>query len=210
MNVSATGPFQTVGSLILASNSPRRREFLHNLGLTFEVIPAVIEEQSSLTESPWEYVMRLSREKSSHIAAQRPEAWVLGADTIVVMDGVIRGKPADAREAEDIIKRLSGKRHAVITGYCICRESSATVVQDAVETEVDFADISDEVCSAYVMTGEPFDKAGGYAIQGIGGFLVEKIRGSHSNVVGLPLSEVVRDLLHLGAMRPRVLREPTT
>ncbi len=198
------GPFETVGRLILASNSPRRHIFLKDLGLSFLVRPAELEESPGPAESPYDYVIRLAHEKAQTIANSDPDAWVLGADTTVVLAGTIMGKPRDSEDAERMLRTLAGKVHEVITGYCVCRARDSILAQRAVKSMVEFAGLSDEAIRAYVMTGESLDKAGGYAIQGHGGFLVARIQGSYSNVVGLPLAEMVADLVKLGAIRPRL------
>ncbi|MEW6219242.1 MAG: nucleoside triphosphate pyrophosphatase [Thermodesulfobacteriota bacterium] len=201
---SRKGPFRSLLPLVLASASPRRQAFLDELGLEFRVWPAMVEEAPAPAEDPVAYVLRLAAAKAEAVSRSCPETWVLGADTAVVVDGDILGKPADAREAEGMVKSLAGKRHTVVTGYALCHAQGEAVIQGSAETEVDFTDVPDEVCQAYALTGEPLDKAGGYAIQGCGGFLVESIRGSASNVVGLPLAELVRDLLRLGIIEPRL------
>jgi septum formation protein len=135
------------------------------------------------------------------VASARPEAWVLAADTIVEVDGEILGKPVDAADAVRLLKKLRNRWHAVWTGFCLMRDKA--VMTGVVRSEVRFGDFSDAVCVAYVATGEPLDKAGAYGIQGKGAFLVREIKGSYSNVVGLPLHEVVDALLAQGIIEPR-------
>lgn len=197
------GPFQSLGRLILASRSPRRRAYLLELGLDFEAIAADVAEEPRPGESPPAFVLRAAGEKAGIIAGLYPEAWVLGADTAVVVDNDILGKPADAAEALAMLKRLAGRWHEVVTGFHLCRGKGRETAGQAVRTEVRFASFDEETARAYVRTGEPLDKAGAYGIQGQGGFLVAEIRGSYSNVVGLPLAELVAELLRLGIIAPR-------
>jgi septum formation protein len=193
--------FHTVAELVLASASPRRQRFLHELGLEFAVQPADVDETLLPGELPAVFVRRLAEEKAKVVAAARPSAWVLAADTIVELDGEILGKPSDAADAVRLLKVLRNRWHAVWTGFCLRRE--AAVMIGVVRSEVRFGDFSDAVCAAYVATGEPLDKAGAYGIQGKGAFLVREIKGSYSNVVGLPLHEVVDALAAQGIIEPR-------
>ena len=188
--------------MILASASPRRKEMLQDLGLDFEVLPANVDETVQPGESPQEFVQRAASEKAMDIAADHPDAWVLGADTIVVYEGDILGKPGDANDAIKVLKRLSGQMHRVFTGFCLQWKQDNFAVSHVIATEVYFASFSEETAHAYVYTGEPLDKAGAYGIQGRGGVLVEKINGSYSNVVGLPLAETIEELLHYGVIVP--------
>lgn len=193
--------FTVNGELVLASASPRRRGFLEELGLPFLCRPAEIVEVQEAGEGPAAFVSRLAREKATAIAELLPTAWVLGADTVVVLDEQILGKPADPAAATAMLRQLSGRWHQVWTGFAIYRADRALLVERAVTTEVCFAGLSPELIAAYVATGEPLDKAGSYGIQGQGGCLVEEVRGSYSNVVGLPLAEVIGELLTLGVLQ---------
>jgi len=183
----------------LASASPRRRELLEGLGFRFGVRPAKIDESTRSGESARDYVLRLAVEKARWISAQSPEAIVLGADTAVVLDGEILGKPGGEAEAIRILRMLSGKSHTVLTAIAVCGPMEDAAV---VSTRVQFRSLLDEEIDWYVKTQEPFDKAGGYAIQGIGSFLVQEIEGSFSNVVGLPLSETLQMLGRAGMKFP--------
>lgn len=196
------GCFQTVGRLILASGSPRRREFLQALGLVFEVQPAAIIEKPEPRETPRRFVERLAQEKARTVVARERAAAILAADTVVVLAGELLGKPRDEEEAAAMLRQLAGRTHQVWTGFALYRDAEL-LRRQTVRTEVTFAQYDEEVGRAYVRTGEPLDKAGAYGIQGRGGFLVEKISGSYSNVVGLPLSEVVNALLEFGVIAPR-------
>lgn len=182
--------------LTLASRSPRRREMLEQLGLTLELRPADTDESPLPGEPPGEYVRRVAREKARAVAGET----VLAADTAVVVDGSILGKPRDAEDARRMLRALSGRTHEVMTGVCAARAGREAVV--AVTTEVRFVPLAEDVIAWYVATGEPFDKAGAYAVQGAGGALVEEVRGSVSNVVGLPLAETLSLLARLGFATP--------
>ncbi len=194
--------FRTTGRLILASSSPRRRQLLGDLGLNFEIITADVDERPVFEETPPEFVSRISLEKCMSVSSVCLDGTILGADTVVVLGGEILGKPADRESAKDMLKRLSGRWHEVWTGFCIFSQGQAVTVQRAVKTDVLFARLTDKVCDAYVKTGEPMDKAGAYGIQGVGGVFVERVKGSYTNVVGLPLAEVVKELESLCVITP--------
>lgn len=187
--------FSTTAKLILASGSPRRREFLEELGLEFLVRAADVPEELSAGESPEEFVRRLSLEKAKAVSVSHPDCWVLGADTVVVSEGEILGKPSGPEQAWTMLKGLNGRWHEVWTGFSLHHGKLSVSVQEAVVTKVRFARMADEVLQLYAFSGEPLDKAGAYGIQGRGGMLVEQIAGSYSNVVGLPLVEVINALL---------------
>jgi septum formation protein len=178
--------------LVLASSSPRRAELLRAAGFTFEVQPQEVDERLLPGEEPAEHVVRLAREKASRAGRARPDAVVLGADTVVVVDGFVLGKPGDDRDAAAMLRRLSGRTHSVLTGIAICADSSLS--EATARTEVQFVRLGDEEIAWYVSTGEPRDKAGAYAIQGLASRFVERIDGSYSNVVGLPVALVARML----------------
>jgi septum formation protein len=178
-------------SFILASASPRRRALLRQVGLSFRVVPSRVEEVNQCGTEPQRHAVYWATVKAQEVAQRYPGEWVLGADTIVVLEGSILGKPADALDAARMLSRLSGRSHEVITGLCLSREQAAVREQFAVETKVFMKRFTPEEIRGYIDTGEPMDKAGAYGIQGIGGCLVERIEGSYSNVVGLPVCEVV-------------------
>ena len=201
--MSHKGLFRTNVRLILASASPRRKEMLAKLGLDFEVLTAEVDEVPLNGESPQDFVLRAAIEKASDIAGNHPDAWVLGADTIVVHRGDILGKPKDAGDALKLLMRLSGQMHKVLTGCCLKWEQENISVSQVIATDVYFSAFSEAIAAAYVATGEPLDKAGAYGIQGYGGTLVEKINGSYSNVVGLPLAETVDEMLRYKIIQPR-------
>ncbi len=203
MTKQHTGPFRTATPLVLASGSPRRRELLADLGLEFEVSPSALPEPAPLADEPsLDYARRMAELKTRDVAARFPDRTVLGADTIVVLGGEIMGKPKDEANALAMLTRLSGMTHQVVTGFCVIRPGGEVVTQ-SVSTDVDMR-ISDEAeLKSYIATGEPMDKAGAYAIQGIGTFLVTAIRGSYTNVVGLPVARVLEVLSSWGVTTPR-------
>jgi len=177
--------------LVLASASPRRAELLKFMGLDFEIIPSLVDESWIKPESPQEHVLRLSREKAWAVSLDYPDAAVLGADTIVVIDNEILGKPADRFEAEGMLKKLRGRVHEVFTGFAVIDQAAGTSISRSVRSLVTFRLIADDEIAWYVKTPEPYDKAGSYAVQGLGAFFIREINGSYTNVMGLPLCEVV-------------------
>lgn len=182
--------------IVLASGSPRRRELLEQLGLEFAIRAADIDESVRDGEPPLDYVQRLSVEKAAAVAVPAGTL-VIAADTTVDVDGVIFGKPADEAEARSMLAAISGRRHHVHTGVTVrLDDRSATA---AVSTAVDVAPIDEATAAWYIATGEPFDKAGGYALQGAGGVFVAGVEGSVSNVIGLPLAELVELARRVGA-----------
>jgi septum formation protein len=184
-----------IDPLILASKSPRRRYLLKQAGLEFSVIPSQVDEASVACTSPADYVKTLAEMKAADIARRYPESWVIGADTIVFINQTVLGKPGTREDARNMLWQLSGKTHQVLTGYCICCESQSDVFSETVTTDVLFKELTDREIEWYIHTDEPFDKAGAYAIQGLGTFLVKSITGSYTNVVGLPVCEVIEHLI---------------
>ncbi|OEY65212.1 Maf family protein [Marinobacter sp. X15-166B] len=180
--------------LVLASASPRRAELLRQMGLAFTVCPVGIDETPMPAEPPREYVVRLAHDKAvaGYRAAADPGVRVLGADTSVVLDGCILGKPVDAADARDTLRRLSGQTHTVMTAIALASATGCTT--RLVSTEVRMRTLSEAQIRAYVATGEPMDKAGSYGIQGLGGIFVEELQGNYSAVVGLPV-DVTAELL---------------
>ena len=185
--------------LILASKSPRRSDLLEKAGLAFSIIPSDFDESSVTVSDPELYVKTLAKLKATDVSEKHPDSWVLGADTIVLIDDSILGKPGSKDEARTMLKQLSGKTHQVITGYCLCCPKK-DIISETVKTDVRFKTLRDAEIEWYIQTGEPFDKAGAYAIQGIGASLVESINGSYTNVVGLPLCEVMEHLINEGVV----------
>lgn len=184
--------------LILASRSPRRRYLLEQAGLSFSVIPSAVDEDAIEVTEPAAYVKTLAQAKAEAVAREYPDSWVLGSDTVVTIDRTILGKPGDPEEARRMLEQLSGQSHDVYTGYAIVCKNRRRIVTEAIRTDVQFKKLNAKEIDWYIQTGEPFDKAGAYAIQGMGTFLVRRINGSYTNVVGLPVCEVIEDLLRLG------------
>jgi septum formation protein len=182
--------------LVLASASPRRQEILRAAGLRFEVLPANIPEEPLPDEDPRTCAERLAREKALAVARLRPDGTVLGADTVVVIDNQILGKPADASHAARMLRLLSGREHRVITGVCLVADGRHSVASET--TVVTMSEISDEEIRDYIASGEPMDKAGAYAIQGVASRWIPRIKGDYSNVVGLPVAVVCRMLRERG------------
>lgn len=187
-------------SIILASESTRRVDILRTLGISFSIVPPDIDERQKKDEPPREYVSRISLEKASSVGNHFPQKWVVAADTVVVYKNKIMGKPKDERDAFKMLKTLSGKWHKVITGYCVLNISKGIIYRDVVETKVFLREMSDDEIIRYINTAEPLGKAGSYAVQGKGGYMVKEIKGSYANVVGLPICEVAEALLSLGVL----------
>ena len=189
------------GHLILASQSPRRHYLLKQAGLVFEVLPSNIDESTVGLEDPVAFVQTLACAKAEAIAARHPRSWIIGADTIVLIDGTILGKPQGQSSARTMLQRLSGQTHQVYTGFTICCRDSGRQITSAVCTDVTFKALSDDEIEWYITSDEPFDKAGAYAIQGLGTFLVKRINGSYTNVEGLPVCEVIEILIQENVIR---------
>ncbi len=198
------GPFQTTCTLVLASSSPRRQGLLSGLGLDFVVRPSESQETVPRPgESPLEYAESNSRLKALDVAQRYPQAVSLGADTIVILNGEILGKPGDENDAFSMLSRLVGRSHEVITSCCVVWPEKEIMVEFSASSFVWLAEQDRDVLKAYVATGEPLDKAGSYAVQGIGAFMVERIEGSYSNVVGLPVDKVIKYLMELKVLKLR-------
>jgi septum formation protein len=192
-------PAKIVSSeLILASASPRRRELLSSLEVPFRVVPAQVQEIPIPHEAPRDFAVRVAEEKALTVGDAYPQAVVIGADTIVAIDEQILGKPRDKHDARQMLELLAGREHAVITGYAIVKIAAEKKTRGFAETRVKISPLVERAITWYINTGEPFDKAGGYAIQGKGAFMVEWIAGSYTNVVGLPLFQVARLLNEMG------------
>ena len=178
--------------LVLASASPRRQELLRSAGISFEVQPADIPENALPGEAAKDCAERLARDKALAVARRRPHDFVLGADTVVVVDGQLLGKPTDAADAARMLRLLSGREHQVITGVCLVVSGQPTVASET--TVVTVSEITEKDIADYVASGEPMDKAGAYAIQGLASRWIPRIEGDYSNVVGLPVALVLRML----------------
>ncbi len=190
--------------LILASASPRRRELLHQIGLDFAVVPSTVAEIVHPDESPEDAAIRLSLDKAREVA-DRPATsarWIIGSDTIVVDGHQLLGKPEDAAAAAAMLQALSGRSHRVVSAYAVIDRYQRLERCEAVTTLVHFRHLTEAEITGYIATGEPFDKAGAYAIQGIGACFVSGIEGSYSNVVGLPLCRLSLTLKQLGVPLP--------
>lgn len=179
--------------LILASESPRRAQLLEQLGLRFRVVPANLEERIPERADP-EEVERLAVDKALAVGNRFPQAVVIGADTVVVVDGYVLGKPGNEREAISMLQRLSGREHTVVTGIAVYQAASHKLESAHEETRVWFRDLDWAEIEGYVLSGEPLDKAGAYGIQGLGAALVRRIEGCYFNVVGLPVARLVEML----------------
>lgn len=188
------------GRIILASASPRRMELLASAGIEFDIHPGDVPEEALPGEAPEDHVVRLAREKALNVASRVEGRFFIGADTVVVCAGEIMGKPKDSADAERMLRKLSGASHQVITGFALYDRERNDVLSGAVTTDVCFKQLRDEEIHAYIATGCPFDKAGAYAIQGGAAHMVKRIDGSYTNVVGLPLCEVVEALRAIGAL----------
>lgn len=176
--------------LILASASPRRRELLASVRLTFEVEASSVEELQRQGEAPETYVRRLAEDKAREVASRHPDAWVIAADTIVFIDGAILEKPRDHEDAVRMLSRIAGRVHEVFTGLTLTNGATDRSYTTVVTTRVKMLNLSPDEIEWYASTGEPMDKAGAYAVQGIGAMFIQSIDGSYTNVVGLPLAEL--------------------
>ena len=189
--------------LILASKSPRRRYLLKQAGVEFTVIPSSFDESALSEANPEVFVRILAEAKAGVVSEQYPQSWVIGADTIVVVDDAILGKPVSKAEARSMLTTLSGRVHRVLTGFSLCRLAENRHYAEVVATDVRFKTLTPDEIEWYVHTSEPFDKAGAYAAQGLGAFMIKHIYGSYSNVVGLPVCEVVESLVREGIVEFR-------
>ena len=182
------------GKIILASQSPRRKELLQSLTKSFEVIPSEVNEKINLALPAEENALAIAREKACYVASRHKGKIIIGADTIVFLDGKIIGKPKDENDAYNILRILSGRQHQVITGVAVV-DSSGNVLEEVEVSTVRIKHLTEEEIISYVSTSEPLDKAGAYAIQGKGAFMIDSYEGSYSNIVGLPLGILKKCLL---------------
>lgn len=176
--------------LILASASPRRHDLLQQTGLPFRVIPSNTDETHRPGETPAAYVQRVAADKAQAVSQEQPGFWILAADTIVTLNDDILGKPGSPEIARKMLTTLSGQTHQVMTAFVLLNETGQSAAAEVVTSEVTFKSISDTEIDAYLATGESFDKAGAYAVQGKGRVLVDRVSGSLTNVIGLPMDEV--------------------
>lgn len=187
--------------LILASSSPRRKHLLENIGVKFRVIEPTGEQEYRGDVKPDIFVKRNAKIKANSVISQANEnEFILSADTIVVINDSVLGKPVDQYDAQKMLKLLSGQIHKVITGYAITSQDQKVFYSDAITTLVKFKKLNQSEIEGYISTGETFDKAGAYAIQGIGSFMIHSISGSYTNVVGLPVARVVNNLQKLNVI----------
>lgn len=188
--------------IILASTSPRRKELLQSVGIKFEVVAPLSDESLLLSENPKDYALRLASEKAISVSQNlEGDFLVIGADTVVVVDDEILGKPSNVEGARAILSKISGREHHVLTAFSISKPKNTIMHSEVVDTKVRVKTLEPDEIEGYIKTGEPMDKAGAYGIQGIGSFLIKGIEGSYTNVVGLPLVEVLEALKKLGALR---------
>jgi len=191
--------------LVLASGSPRRRDLLQNAGVPFSVQPSNIEEKRAAGEDAEEYTLRAARMKAAAVAGcTEPGTWVLAADTTVVLDGTVLGKPRNDADAAKMLRLLSGRRHRVLTAVVLAQAGGDEPFELLCETSVWFRPLDAATIHEYLATGEPMDKAGAYGIQGRGAMLVSSIEGSYTNVVGLPLAETIQLLAEAQVWRPQL------
>jgi len=183
---------------ILASASPRRRELLASIGIEFTVIPSHVPEVRSDDESPEEYVARLSRDKAAEVAREHPSDWIIAADTTVLYGDELLEKPVDADDARRMLAVIAGQTHIVYTGVTLLNVALGHHETRVTTSEVRMLQLSESDIAWYVNTGEPMDKAGAYAVQGIGSMFIDSIHGSFTNVVGLPLATLFRMLRKAG------------
>ncbi len=188
--------------IILASKSPRRQFLLENAGLDFTVYPSRVKEAEFPITQPRDYAMTLAEAKANDVADMYPDSWVIGADSIVWANEKLLEKPRSVEEARDMMAKLSGRTHYVFTGYAIVCRAKAHAFSDVSETAVTFKDLTPAEIEWYIATDEPYDKAGGYAIQGLASFMIKRIDGSYTNVVGLPLCEVMTHLIRQKVIVP--------
>jgi septum formation protein len=185
-------------TIILASASPRRKELLEKIGLRFEVEPSNYEEDMPSALEPHEFAQKISLEKAKVVASKHKNAIVIAADTFIIFGSQILGKPHTEKEARKMLETISGKSHSVITGFSIIDTGTSKTLSKSVETKIYIRKLTLAEIDAYVKSKEPLDKAGAYAIQGLGAIFVEKIEGDYSNVIGLPLSALTEALKEFG------------
>jgi septum formation protein len=208
MNISLNQSFPSISienPFVLASASPRRKRLLEQIGLPFIAIPSNADE-NQVNGSPSMIARHHAEKKGRAVQPQVSSQWILGADTIVVLGNSILGKPKDQADVRAMLQFLNGKEHEVITGFCLIAPNGALVHAESVATLVKMKDLTEDEIVGYIETGEPFGKAGSYAIQGIGSFLIEGITGDYSNVVGLPVCTLVKALVRLGALEQFPIR----
>jgi len=193
-------PIDEKHPLVLASASPRRKRLLARMGIPHRVVVSRVNENGRI-ESPEVFCRNLAYLKAKDVGSREDVSWILGADTIVVIGSRVLGKPVNRTDAQRMLSLLSGKDHQVITGFCVLNPAGEIAHSESVTTVVRFKPISEEEIAGYIRTREPFGKAGAYAIQGVGAFMVESISGSYTNVVGLPMCALIKALIQCGALK---------
>lgn len=186
--------------LILASASPRRKYLLEQAGLSFDVIPSAFDEDSVAFTDPASHVKDLAQGKAVEVGKRHPGSWIIGADTEVTLGNGVLGKPKSREAARQMLKSLSGRTHKVLTGFCLYNSQQNICRCDAVTTDVVFKELRQDEIEWYIHTDEPYDKAGAYAVQGMGASFIRRVNGSYTNVVGLPVCEVMDWLVREGAI----------
>ena len=187
--------YKTIAPLVLASQSPRRRKLLTQMGIDFSLASADIAEVQRVDEKAVDFVVRMAQEKALAVAVDHADSWILTADTIVVIDDEILGKPTDKNDACHMLGRIAGHWHQVFTAFTLHHQIKAKTITQFDSSRVKIATLNNDVIAAYVAGGEPLDKAGSYAVQGVGGAFVEAIEGSPTTVIGLPLHLVMKQLV---------------
>ena len=187
--------------LVLASISPRRKAILTQIGIPFEPVGSMTDETVCKQMKVADLACQMATQKAESVKRAYKNRWILGADTLVALDKQVFGKPKDAHECHRMLLHLSGRSHRVITGFCVIDPGGKKVHLEAIMTKVKVKELSEFEIEGYIKIGEPFGKAGAYAIQGIGSFMIERINGSYTNVVGLPVCEVVRALIKCDALK---------
>ncbi len=193
-----TKTMQTSAQIILASGSPRRRELLESIGMEFTIRTSNVPEERQPNEPVRSYVERLASEKARAVATESPDSWVVAADTVVYLDDLVLEKPLDEDDAVKMLEKLAGRTHTVFSGVALVRAASRSSIVESVRTQVTIAPLERRTIEWYVATGEPMDKAGAYAIQGKGSMFVERVEGSYTNVVGLPIPTLFRMMTSAG------------
>ncbi len=192
-------PIDEKHPLVLASASPRRTRLLARMGIPHRVVVSRVDENGRV-ESPEAFCRNLARLKAKDVGSREDVSWILGADTIVVIGSKVLGKPVNPEDAQKMLSLLSGNDHQVITGFCVLNPLGVIAHAESVTTTVRFKPLGEEEITGYIRTREPFGKAGAYAIQGVGAFMVESISGSYTNVVGLPMCALIKALVQCGAL----------
>jgi septum formation protein len=202
-------PISESNPLVLASVSPRRKAILTQIGIPFVPVGSNVPEAGYGGMNMSDHACQIAVRKAESARLSYKGRWILGADTLVAVNRWVFGKPRDTNDCRAMLLKLSGKRHRVMTGFCVIDPEGSRVHLESVMTRVKVKELSDSEIESYIRTGEPFGKAGAYAIQGIGSFMIERIDGSYTNVVGLPVCEVVRAFVGCGALRafPLTLKE---